>query len=126
MSIPVDPRYRLRATGNVEPVAEWGEGEGGKRVRLDTQATSPQGLPLWNLEVLRQVRNFGENKTVAVPVEVASRTMPAPPSFEPVAFENLSVEFFIRKGGVLGERWSAEGIADAGTDALGELIDEDQ
>lgn len=120
MSIPVDPKYTLIASGNVEPVSEWGEGEGGKRVRLDTQATSPDGVPLWHVEVLRQVSAFGQDKTAAVPVSVASRTMPTPAAFTPVGFEGLAVDFFVRKGGQLGERWSATGILDP--DALEELL----
>lgn len=122
MSIPVDPRYTLRASGNVEPVAEWGQDAEGKRTRLDTQATSPDGVPLWAVEVLRQTRTFGQDKTVAVPVEVASRTMPAPEAFAPLGFQNLAVEFFVRRGGTLGERWTADGLADP--DTLDELIDE--
>lgn len=123
MSIPVDPRYTLVASGNVTPVPEWGEGEGGKRLRLDTQAVSADGVPLWHVEVLRQVSQFGEEKTAAVPVSVASRTVPTPQAFTPVGFEGLEVDFFVRKGGQLGERWSATGMLDP--DALEELLSDD-
>lgn len=124
MSIPVDPRYTLRASGNVEPISEWGQDSDGKRTRLDTQATSPDGVPLWAVEVLRQTRSFGQDKTVAVPVEVASRTMPAPEAFAPLGFQNLTVDFFVRRGGTLGERWAADGLADA--DTLDELLDDEK
>lgn len=109
--IPVDPTYRLVASGNVEPAREWGVDGDGKRKPLDTQASSEVGTPLWEVEVLRSVTSFGATRTAAVNVQVGSNTEPKVQPFEEVAFKNLQVEFFPRKGGGLGERWVAEGLA---------------
>lgn len=119
MSIPVDPSYRLIASGNVEAVREWTETEQGRR-RSDVQASNDQGIPLWQVEVLRSVQVFGETKTAAVPVQVAAKTEPVPEAFAPVGFDHLTVEFFVRKGGALGERWEAEGLVDPLTEVLEE------
>ena len=64
--IPVDPSYRLIASGNVEAVREWTETEQGRR-RPDVQASNDQGIPLWQVEGLRSVQGFGASKTGAGP-----------------------------------------------------------
>lgn len=120
--IPVDStRFQPIATGNVSPVSEWTEVDG-KRKRSDVQATSEQGLPLWNVEILRQVRSFGEEKTVAMSVEVGSKTLPKIEAFSPVRFESLSVDFYVTRDKQLGQRWSAEEMGEADSSALDEVL----
>lgn len=107
--IPVDStRFQPVATGNVSAVSEWTEVDG-KRKRSDVQAVHPETrLPLWNIEILRKVREFGEEKTTAVMVEVGARSLPEVHSFAPIALKNLNVEFYVNRSGKLAERWSAE------------------
>lgn len=120
--IPVDSaRFRPIATGNVSAVAEWSEVDG-KRKRTDVQATNDAGLPLWNVEILRQVRSFGEEKTVAMFVEVGSKTLPKIEAFSPVKFENVSVDFYVTRDKQLGQRWSAEEMGEADSSALDEVL----
>lgn len=115
--IPVDStRLTLISTGNVSPVMEWGEDGDGKRTRLETQEVR-DGLPMWEVEVLRKATNFGRETTVITPVLVGSRTAPEAPEFQPVQFEELSAEFFPRKAGGMGERWTAKALS-------GDVLDE--
>lgn len=119
--IPVDStRLTLIATGNCEPVMEWGEDASGKRTRLETQEVRDSDrLPLWEVEVLRKSVAFGRETTVITPVIVGSRTAPEPPEFQPVEFEDLVADFYPRKNGGMGERWTAKALSG---DALDEVL----
>ena len=113
--IPVDStRFQAIATGIVEPVTEWMETADGKRRPSDVQATSDNGQPLWQIEILRTVSRFGRQATETARVTVPSSTEPTITSLRPVPFQGLEVDFYGTKSGGVRESWSATGIETKG------------
>lgn len=111
--IPVDAsRLNPLATGNINPVMTWNTNPDGSRSRSDVQATNQDGVPLWNVEILRTVRSFGEDRTEGVNVEVPAAAMPAIKQLSPVAFRDLEADFYVSRGN-LRQRWSASALHDS-------------
>lgn len=111
--IPVDAdRLTPFATGNVNPVPVWTENADGSRSRSDAQATNESGVPLWNVEILRQTVQFGEGRMSAVSVQVPAPQMPNPEPMTPAKFRGLEADFYVSRN-QLRERWTAEGIEPA-------------
>lgn len=110
-TIPVDmSRMQLIGTGNVEPMREWSEGADGRNRPTDVQATGQDGVPLWSVEVLRQDKVFGSEKTVSAQVTVPSRTQPEIKAFAPIALRGVEVSVYAAKNGGMRESWRAESL----------------
>lgn len=73
------------------------------------QAKAENGLPLWGVEVLRQVTEFGQVKTVVAQVRVPARSAPVV-EMGPVEFAGLKVTVVAKDGVGLVEYWSADAV----------------
>lgn len=110
-TIPVDmSRIDLIGTGNVTPTMEWAQGADGKNRPSDVQAVNEQNVPLWSVEVLRQDRVFGTEKTVSTQITVPHHTEPQIKAFSPIAMHGVEVNVYSTKNGGMRESWRAEGI----------------
>lgn len=75
--VPVQMTGTMQVAGDVVAVQEWNDGQ-----RTGNQATNREGVPLWNVPVLMQTKNFGKRVMMPVTVMVASEK-------EPCAFGDL-------------------------------------
>lgn len=106
-------RQAMVATGVVSAAQKWVEGADGKRMRSDDQARDEAtGMPLWEVEIVRQVESFGRLSTVTAKIQVQSQEEPRPRVFTPITFEGLVVSVRVNKAGALVEYWSAESVKD--------------
>lgn len=65
------------ATGIVHPVPVFGVDSAGNSRPTGEQATDDSGVPLWEIEVLETVENFGKSATETVAIQVPSRSEPS-------------------------------------------------
>lgn len=112
MLIPVDTkRFEPVLTGKYAPSYKWEEIDG-KKTRTNVQDKNSEGLPLWEVEFLVHEEYFGKEVTSVERVTVASAIEPNIKRYSVAEFENLSVSFYLGRGGVISKRWVAEGIVE--------------
>lgn len=106
-------RSPLHYAGTTRPVMVFGK---------DEQETSAGGHPVWDIDVLFQVPQFGgEVKTETISVRTPAPKRPELAQFQPVMFEHPVVSAYI-KGGDMRVTVKAAGIA--GTSAGGRKVAE--
>jgi len=105
--LPVDgSRFQLRSTGIVNSVEKYSEDRSAPRV----QDSSTEGVPLWEIECLRQIEDFGKRHTETIQVRLPSATEPVVPEGSP-RFAALTVSATIHKAsGQLRIYWTASGV----------------
>jgi len=96
-------RMALQTTGNVNPVEEWTEGPDGRRIRTGEQATDKNRVLLWEVEVQRDVEEFGKSKREVVTIRVSSDTEPKVRDGQMTTFKH--VEINARNGDRGNVRW---------------------
>jgi hypothetical protein len=110
-SFAVDGRRQVMfATGIVDAVDEWADVQG-KRTRTGAQAVTPEGVPVWGVEVTYRESSFGRESTVTAKVQVPLKDQPTPGFMSPIVFAGLVAEARVqRASGALITSWRADGI----------------
>ena len=120
MAYALDPHLNpLMPTGNVNPSMVFAPNSEGKNVPTGEQEVDDKGVPMWQIEVLETVENFGRKSTESVNVLVPSRTEPKPEPYVPGVFQGLTVDPFVRQGrnggrATLGKTFRATGFGSTG------------
>lgn len=111
-NLPVDAGRLplLAAAPEAEPAPLWGElSDGSRRPIPGKQATTEQGVPLWQVDVLAADPS-GQGRPEVVTVSVASPDAPRVQHLAPVAFVNLTARVSVGRDGKLRAYWNADGV----------------
>jgi hypothetical protein len=106
--------FELDANGVVEPVTQWVEGNDGKRVRSDAQATNDEGVPLWNIHVNWLAEEYGREVEKTAIVTVPSLEKVTVKRHRPIRFKDLTLHVSARLNNgkaVLNEKFTATGFS---------------
>ncbi len=92
-NIPVDiTRLNLISTGKVSPKQEYVTLADGSSRRSGNQSTTPEGVPLWSVDVL--VDDDDATRSEVLGVTVADHVQPAVSKFRPISFRGLSAVLY--------------------------------
>ena len=120
MPYALDPHLNpLTPTGVVNPAMVFAPNSEGRNVPTGEQEVDDNGVPIWQVEVLETVENFGRKSTETVNVLVPSRTEPKPEPYTPGLFKGLTLDPFVRQGrnggrATLGKNFRATSLGGVG------------
>lgn len=105
----------MEATGVVKPVSVFEQDANGRWKNTGRQETNNAGVPLWEVGVSwLGADRYGEIENLTYEVIVASRTQPVVGRNHPVAFEGLTLGYYLNRNKmVIVETLSASAVVEA-------------
>jgi hypothetical protein len=110
-------RQPLTSTGNTNAVYRFQNDAERLAGATQIQDVNEDGVPLWDIEALFAIEQFGKTVTEVIQVRVPSLVQPNVEA-GPVRFIALSVTTSINKKGAFVAYWAADGIEPMATKSL--------